>query len=103
MLDYLALVGGILGIIQFVGYIIACKELAETAHDKGHQKVSAAVLFFLGFPYMVNVASLPDLKARSNASDNAGRYRWNCPSCGAVNPNYKGVCAECGTHKPYGD
>ena len=116
------IVSGLVGILAVIGYIVACVEIPKIAHDKGHEKVNGLVCFFFGLPYMVAVASLPDLKARgksdtvsrnddstnSNSTiipDSVGnsygkRHTWNCPNCGAANPNYKGVCMDCGTEKP---
>ena len=58
----------LLFLLSFVGYVVSCIEMTKVAVDKGHQSVNAVVLFFLGIPYMIYVASLPDLKARNNAS-----------------------------------
>ena len=53
------------GIVTFVGYILACKGLAETAREKGHQNANPVAMFFFGVPYMLYIAGLPDLKSRS--------------------------------------
>lgn len=116
------IVSWIVGILAVIGYIVACIEIAQIAHDKGHEKVNGLVCFFFGLPYMVCVASLPDLKARGNLGADGGnsdstnsnsiiipdsvgnfygkRYTWNCPNCGAVNPNHEYACIDCGTEKP---
>ncbi len=101
---------GIAGIIYLFGYIGACIGLAKTALDKGHLE-NAIVIFFLGLPYMVYVASLPDLKARSvnivsvstgAATDStklANRFTWKC-KCGKVNRHYyEDICQRCGKAK----
>ncbi len=53
----------IIGILEFVGYVMACSGLKQTAADKGHE-VNGFIIFIFGLPYMIYVASLPDLKAR---------------------------------------
>ncbi len=60
----------IVSIIQIVGYFVACAEIPKIAKDKGHEQVSSIVLFFFGLPYMIYVASLPDLKARKAETKN---------------------------------
>ncbi len=58
-------------IVAVIGYIAAAFETAKTAHEKGHESISAAVCLFLGIPYMITVMSLPNLKARQGDNFNS--------------------------------
>lgn len=110
MNDFLTFLSVALSIYTLIVYIIACSSLAKTAEDKGHESRGLGfACFFLGIPYMIWVASLPDLKAR-NYSGNDSRSTttklaevpsggWECPSCHAGNASYVGTCS-CGTRKP---
>lgn len=109
----------IVGLIFIAGYIAACRGVAQIAAEKGHNSSGVAVAcFFFGIPYMVYVASLPDLVTRQKEEEirkileknnilesvaEGKKYTlngsWKCPNCGNTNLAVTGTCA-CGTHKP---
>ena len=110
MNDFLTFLSVALPIYTLIVYIIACSFLAKTAEDKGHESRGLGfACFFLGIPYMIWVASLPDLKARNysrsvgtgltSATQVPSSDYWECPSCHEKNAVFVGTCS-CGTRKP---
>lgn len=111
MNDFLTFLSVALPIYTLIVYIIACSSLAKTAEDKGHKSSGLGfACFFLGVPYMIWVASLPDLKVRAElgiveevsvektktiSQKNNG---WKCAFCGRVNSEQSNGCM-CGKTK----